>query len=116
MLLERIAKDPEFYKSLNRMDEGGEEEDQESDDENGGDGKVCYDEIDSSKTIDEAVTEIIKSNPADSLADIYADKDDGSLSESDAEDRGAGTNLDIYIGSEFSTCNATKGWMEWNSK
>ena len=32
------------------------------------------------------------------------------------DNRGAGANLDMYIGSEFSIYNATKEWMEWNSK
>ena len=107
------------------MDEG-EEEDQDDDgdggddDDSGGDKMVYYDGIDSSKTVDEVIKDTIKRTPADSLAAIYVDDDSGLLSESDAEDRGAGTNLDMYldmyIGPEFSTCNATGGWMEWDSK
>ena len=59
---------------------------------------------------------MIKQAPAGSLADIYADKEDRLSDGSDAENRGAGTNLDRYTGHEFSTCDATQGWIEWNSK
>ena len=116
LLLERVSADSEFYKSLKRLDEG-EEEDQGGDDDGTGDKEmVCYDEIDSSKTINEVIKDVIDRTPADRLADIYADDDSGLLSESDTEDRRAGTNLDMYIGHEFSTHNATDGWMEWDSK
>ena len=77
---------------------------------------VCYDEIDSPKTINEVIKDVIDCTPADRLADIYTDGDSGLLSESDTEGRGAGTNLDMYIGHEFSTHNATDGWMELDSK
>ena len=59
---------------------------------------------------------MISQAPADHLADIYADKEDELSDESDAEERGAGINLDKYTGQEFSTCGATQRWMEWNSK
>ena len=45
------------------------------------------------KTINEAIQDIVTSAPANCLADIYADKED-ELDDSDAEDRGAGINLD----------------------
>ena len=51
LLLERISEDSEFYKTLKRSDIGEEEEDQENDGYGGDDGMVCYDEIDSSKTV-----------------------------------------------------------------
>lgn len=120
LLFERVSTDKEFYKSLQRSDEGDEDEDEDQDQEDGdesGNGKiVCYDGVDSSKTIHEAIAEIIEQVPADHLADIYADKEDRQSSESDAEDRGVGTNLDNYIEHEFSTCDATQRWMEWDSK
>jgi len=115
LLFQRISEDQKFYKSLNRFDPG-EEEDQDNDDANGDNQVVHYDEIDSSKTIDAAIEDVLKRTPTGCLAEIYADIDDGSPSESDSEDRGTGNNLDIYTGVEFSTCNATEGWMEWNSK
>ena len=116
LLLERISEDSEFYKTLKRSDTGEEEEDQENDGYGGDDGMVCYDEIDSSKTVNAAISDILRCTPADSLAEIYADDDVGVSSESDTEGRGTGDNLDMYIGAEFSTCDATEGWMEWNSK
>ena len=76
---------------------------------------VCYDEVDSSKTIGETIADVIGSAPADCLADIYADKGE-RLSESDTEDRGVGMNLDTYTGHEFPTCGATGQWMNWDSK
>jgi len=117
LLSEWISTDQEFYQSLKRSDQGEDQDDTDSDDNDGNNnGMVDHDEIDSSKTIDTAITEIIERTPANSLADIYGGEDDGLLGESDVEDRGTGTNLDRYIGHEFSTCNATGGWMEWNSK
>src|ERR1700679_1329741 len=116
LLLERISTDKIFYESLKGPEKGEEEEDDESSESSSDDEVVSYDGIDSSKTIGAAIADIIKRTPADSLARIYADEDSGSLSESDAEDRGTGDNLDMYIGNEFSDLNATKRWMEWNSK
>jgi hypothetical protein len=113
LLLERISKDTEFFNSLKVSDEGEQEDQDDDDDDNG---MVSYDEIDSSKTINAAITDIIKRTPADCLVDIYADEDDGLSSESDTEDKGTGANLDMYTGHEFSTQNATGRWMEWNSK
>jgi hypothetical protein len=112
MLFERVGTDQEFFQSLKRVDDGEEEADQG--DGGNDDGMVCYDEIDSSKTINEAIQDIVESAPAGCLADIYADKEDG-LNESDVEDRGAGINLDMYTG-RFSTRDATRRWMEWDGE
>lgn len=120
-LIERIGTDKEFHRSLKGEDEGGEEDEDndENDGNNGSDGDdklIHYNGIDSSKTIDAAITDVIKSTPANCLADIiYADESSGSSSESDAEGGGTGTNLDMYTGDKHSTHNAM-GWMEWNSK
>ena len=111
------------------MADEGDEEDQDDDDDNDNDGVNC-DEIDSSKTVDEAIADIIDSSktvdeaiadiidctPADCLADIYVDGEAEALSELDAEDRGAGINLDMWVEHPFSNCNATRRWMEWNGK
>ena len=111
----------EFYKSLKGSDqvEGKEENNNEHGSDKGNDGDnemVYYDEIDSSKTVDATVADIIKRTPADCLADIYADEDSGSSSESDAEGRGIGINLDMYTRDKPPAHNPTGGWMEWNSK
>ena len=120
LLLERVNTDQKFYKSLKRLDEGDgdEDEDQDSDGDDSGNGEtVCYDEIDISKTIHEAIRDVVKQVPADHLVDIYGDKEDRLSDKSDADEgRGMGTNLDKYTGYEFSTCDAVERWMEWNSK
>ena len=116
LLLEWISGDREFYKSLNRSGEGEEEDQDDDGDDNSNNEMVPYDEIDSSKTIDEAITDVLNRTPPSSLADIYADEDDRLLNESDTEDRGTGANLNKYTVHDFSTRNATGGWMEWNSK
>jgi len=112
VLFEQVGTDQEFYKSLKRGDDGDAEADQGDIDND--DGVVCYDEIDSSKTVNEAIQDIIESAPADCLVDIYADKE-GGLNESDAEDRGSGANLDIDTGN-FSMRDATRRWMEWDGE
>ena len=104
LLFEWIGTDQEFYQSLRRAEDDIAEDDEESIDN--GDGMVCYDGINSSKTINEAIQDIVASAPANCLADIYADKYD-ELDDSDAEDRGAGVNLDA-----FSTTDATRRLME----
>ena len=116
LLLERVSTDQKFYKSLRRSDKGVEEDQDNNSDNDSDDMVVCYDEIDSSKTIDAAIADVFECTPADCLADIYADEGDRLSDESDTEDRGTGANLDIYTGHEFSTHNATGGWMEWDSK
>ena len=108
--------------SLKGLDNGDEDEDQEGgavDQEasgNGNGGIVHYDEIDSSQTIQEAIAEVVAQAPANHLADIYADREKWESDESDAEDKGAGTNLENYALHPFATCDATQRWMEWDSK
>jgi hypothetical protein len=113
--MDQIGTNPEFYKNIKGSDEG-EKEDEDENNNDSDHGIVHYDEVNSSTTIDAVIADIIGRDPVDCLADIYADKDDGLSNESDVEDRGTGSNLDMYTGHEFSTCNATEGWMEWNSK
>lgn len=111
LLFERIGTNQKFFQSLKRIDDGEAEVDQaDADDE---EGIICYDEIDSSKTVDEAIQDIVESAPADSLADIYGGKE-VDLNDSDAEDKGVGINLDMYI-SNFSTRDATRRWMAWDN-
>ena len=87
------------------MEEEGEREGEE----------IYHNGIDSSKTISEAVQDIVERTPADSLADTYADEGDG-LSDLDAEDRGTGANLSDYLRKNFSLRDATKKWMEWDGE
>ena len=77
-------------------------------------GVICHNnEIDSSKSINEAVQDICERTPANSLADIYADNRDES-DESDVEDKGPGVNLDPYVKEHFTMRDATNRWMEWD--
>jgi len=77
---------------------------------------ISHDGIDSSRTISEAIVDVIGCAPADHLTDIYAERKDRLSGESDAENRGMGINLDVYTEHEFSSCDATRKWMEWDSK
>ena len=120
LLLERVGTDNEFFRSLGKPDSGGETDDQcgggDGGEDDGDEKMVYYDDIDTSKTINEAVQDIIGSVSAGCLVDdVHADKEDNS-DESDAEDRGTGANLDIYIKSNFLVKDATKKWMEWDGE
>jgi hypothetical protein len=108
-----VGTDRTFFESLKRIDGGEEESDQEDISDN--DEVVGYDEIDSSKTINEAIQDTIRRSPANCLGDIYADEED-KLNESDSEGRGAGINLGKYIGDEFTARNATEMWMNWDGE
>ena len=77
---------------------------------------VYYDEINSSQTIHEAIRGVVIQTLANHLADIYADRKVQESDESDAEDGGAGVNLDKYAIHPFATCDATQRWMDWNAK
>ena len=70
---------------------------------------VHYDGIDSFNTIDTAIVDVLRHTPTGCLAEIYVYNNSGLSSESDSENGGAGTNLNMYTGAEFSTCNATGG-------
>jgi len=101
------------------MDEGNEETEHEDNEGIGGEDErndevICYDdEIDSSKSINEAVQDVHERTPANSLADIYA-SNSGESDAEDAEDRGFGVNLGIYIKEHFTMRDATNRWMEWD--
>jgi len=106
-LAERIAASPEFTKSLKRLDTPGEEDD-DVDEDNQVD-KVVYDEIDSSRTIDEETTDLILQQPRNPLAykpDAESDHDDHQV---------VGADMERYTGREFSSCTATNSWMDWDA-
>ena len=120
LLLEKISTDQGFYKSLKRLDKGDQDQNSRDIDQeasgNDDEGNVYYDEINSSQTIHEAIAGVVIQALANQLADIYADRKDQESDESDAEDRGAGVNLDKYAIHPFATCDATQRWMDWNAK
>lgn len=67
-----------------------------------GEGEIIYDDIDSSKTIDEEIVDLMTKNAEDEL--------------SEEEEVCIGTDLDQFIGHEFSIPNATDAWMKWDVK
>ena len=100
-------------------DEGEDQKGRDIDQEaswNGDGGDVYYDEINSFQTIHEVIAGVVIQAPANQLADICADRKDQESDAEDAEDRGAGVNLDKYAIHPFATCDATQRWMGWNAK
>jgi hypothetical protein len=70
---------------------------------------VLYDDIDSSRTIDEEVENLILQEPSHLLTgqiDAETDPDDVHI---------IGTYVERYTGREFSSCAATSEWMEWDA-
>ena len=104
-LANRIAASPEFERSLHRP-EITEAEDEESDEADSVDqNAVLYDEIDSSRTLNEEVGALIlqgPNNPLVNQTDVEPDNDVHIV----------GSNMERYTGCEFS---ATKEWMEWDA-
>jgi len=98
-LAERM-KDQDFANTLGSQPEPlGTEDDEVIGD---GDGDVLHDGIDSSRTLDEEITDLMTSGTSDGP--------------SDEDEVCVGTNLEQYIGYEFSSQTATSGWMQWNKK
>ena len=94
----------DFTDTLSQLGSLGTEEDEFAD--SGNEGAIEYDDIDSSKTVEEEI------------ADLMAkDTVDGSLDEDEDEDEVCvGTDLEQYIGYEFSSQAATNAWMKWDTK
>jgi hypothetical protein len=70
---------------------------------------VLYDDIDSSRTIDEEVETLILQEPSHLCTgqiDAETDPDDVHI---------IGTCVERYTGREFSSCAATSEWMEWDA-
>jgi len=80
------------------------EDDEEFDEDNPMD-QVTYDEIDSSRMIDEEVGALILQKPRHLLIgepDVESDHGDVHIE---------GANMDRYTGHEFSSCGATNQWI-----
>jgi len=99
-------KNKDFTDTLSQSAPVGMEEDDEVTD---GDDEVVveYDEIDSSKTLEEEI--------ADFMAQGTVDGPLGGPLGGDEEEVCVGTNLEQYIGYEFSSQTATNAWMKWDS-
>ena len=65
---------------------------------------VPYDEIDSSRTIDEEVGALILQEPSHIGAGL--DLDDVHI---------IGSYVERFTGREFTSCAATREWMEWDA-
>lgn len=107
-LAERIAASPVFAKSLQRPEAYREGEDEQPEEDEQVDA-VVYDEIDSSRMIDEEITNLVLQEPGH----LLADQPDA---ESDNEDHQViGENMGRFTGQEFSSRAATNSWMDWDA-
>ena len=106
-LAERIAASPEFAKSLQRPVTVGTEDNEELEEDDSM-GEVMYDEIDSSRMLDEEVEALILQKPRHTLmdqTDVESGSDDVHI---------VGAHMERYTGHEFSSCIATNWWM-WDA-
>lgn len=107
-LAKRIAASPEFAKTLQRPETMQAEDDEDELDENDPMDEVTYDEIDSSRMVDEEVEALILQKPGHLLMGEQG-------SESDNEDIIVGAHMEKYTGHEFSSRTATNWWVEWDA-
>ena len=107
MLAERIAASPEFAKNLQQPETMGKEGGEELDEGVEMDG-VVYDEIDSSRTIEEEVAGVILQKAGPPLSKPDAESDDGDM-------HVVGAHMERFTGREFSSRGATSLWMEWDA-
>jgi len=103
-LLERMKNSKDFTDTLSRTGTIGTEEEEEEEEwvTNNGSKVIEYDEIDSSKTVEEEIADLMAGGAVDDLVE-----DDEVC---------VGTNLEQYIGYEFSSQTATNAWMKWDTK
>ena len=106
-LAERIAASPEFERSLQRPGTIGEEDDDEFDEDDPM-VDVTYDEIDSSRMINEEVGTLVLQEPGHLMGEQDAKSDDGDM-------HIVGENVERYTGHQFSSRAATTWWMEWDA-
>ena len=94
----------DFTNSLSQLGSLGIEEDEFAD--GGHEGVIEYDDIDSSKTVEEEIADFMAKGTVD-----------GSLGKDEDEDEVCvGTDLEQYIGYECSSQAATDAWMKWDTK
>ena len=79
----------------------GVEEEEEEVTGDGSEKVIEYDEIDSSKTVEEEITDLMAGGAVDDL-----EEDEVCVR----------TNLEQYIGYEFSSQTTTNSWMKWDTK
>ena len=105
-LAEQIAASPEFERSFQRPGTIGEEDDDEFDEDDPM-VDVTYDEIDSSRMINEVGTLVLQ-EPGHLMGEQNAKSDDGDI-------HIVGENVERYTGHQFSSHAATTWWMEWDA-
>ena len=99
-LAERIKNSQEFSNTLFRAEPMGVEGNEVYDDGDQENSIIKYDEIDSSKTLDEEVTDLMTVPGVDDSTEEVC----------------IGTDLEQFIGHEFSIPAATTAWMKWDAK
>ena len=106
----RIAASPEFSRSLQRPTTTGiEDEEESSEGDSMGQDAVLYDEVDSSRTIDEEVEALMlqrSSLLATNQADAESDHDDVCI---------VGTHVERYTGHVLPSHVVDGEWMEWDA-
>jgi hypothetical protein len=108
-LAERIAASQEFAKSLQRSDTRPMESEDKPDEEGPTEGNIVeYDEIDSSRTLEEEIGALILQEPNHLTDQREAGPDDDDL-------QIIGRYVEPYTGRDFSSCTATNEWMEWDA-
>jgi len=100
-LSEWMKNSKDFTDTLSRVGPIGVEEEEEEVTGDGSEKAIEYDEIDSSKTVEEEI------------ADLMAG---GAVNDLEEDEVCVGTNLEQYIGYEFSSQTATNSWMKWDTK
>jgi hypothetical protein len=99
-LAERIKNSKEFSNTIYRVEPMGVEGDEVIADEDQEGSTIGYDEIDSSKTLDEEIADLM----------TVPGKDD------EPEEVCVGTDLEQFVGHQFSAQTATAAWMKWDAK
>jgi hypothetical protein len=92
----------EFTDTLYESETVGTAEEEEELSDVQEDDSIIYDEIDSSKTLDEEIANFMVMGTADEP--------------SEEDEVCVGTDLLQFIGHEFSMVNATTSWMKWDVK
>lgn len=92
----------EFTSTLHEPEATGVGDDDGDLPNNQEDNPIIYDEIDSSKTMDEETADFMAMGTADEV--------------SEEDEVCVGTNLSQFLGHEFSIPNATAAWMKWDVK
>ncbi len=109
-LQDRIAASPEFSRSLQcPATTGVEDEEESSEDGSMGQDAVLYDEVDSSRTIDEEVEALMlqrSSHLVTDQANAESDHDDVCI---------VGAHVERYTGHVLPSHAVNGEWMEWDA-